>query len=270
MTNESPQHRLANMRYSNTQGKIIPMHHAFLTVQMDRFSRVSAILMPPIFLVLLWLLMPAIMQLWGSIFQFWMGHIYQGSVDYAEVRILGHTLIMPYPLLDAIPPSIEAIYLNLAICVIVFLLTFIVPARIAPMTYMLRATLLIQASASIDRLISPDNFPYTLKIYLLDSLSLSIYMVFLLPVVLGFIYFIFDFGLWRKVTLTLLMLAYYFLTIPCQYMFHAFIIHEWTLLFLPVMYLMFGTLLNVLTFVSIYAFGMSWRSDQKTMNGRGL
>jgi hypothetical protein len=53
-------------------------------------------------------------------------------------------------------------------------------------------------------------------------------------------------------------------------MLHAYIIHEWTLLFLPLMYLLFGTLLDVLMFVSMYAFGMSWRSDAKAMHGRGL
>lgn len=263
--------RIAGLRYSNTQGKIIPLHHAFLTVNMNRFSRNTAIIMPAIFLLIIWLFLPSVMQIWSDVFAFWMSRIYEGgTVAHETVRLLGRELSMPFPLLVAEKPSEHLVYTNLIVCAIAFLLSFLVPARIAPINYLLRAVILIQASASLDRIISPDYFPYTMQIYMVDALTLSIYLIFLLPLVLGFVYYIFDFGLLRKIILTVMMLAYYFLTIPCQYMLHAYIVHEGTLLFLPIMYLMFGTLLNVLMFVSIYSFGMSWRSNNKTMNGRGL
>lgn len=267
MADRKIQPHSANARFSNTQGQIIPLHHAFLTLQMNSFSRVSAIVMPLIFLALIWLFMPMILTLWSVIFEFWMSHIYQGNVDYKTVRILGQNLYMPYPFLGAQMPTEEMVYINLIVCVIAFLVSFLVPARAAPVNYLMRAILLIQASASLDRIISPENFSYTLPIYLVDALSLSIYMIFLLPVVLGFVYYIFDFHLWKKILLTIGMLAYFLLTIPCQYMLHAFIVHEWTLLFLPLMYLMFGTLLNVLMFVSIYGLGMSWKSSKQVRQG---
>ena len=207
---------------------------------------------------------------WGHIFEFWMQGIYGGHAGSHSLRILGRVINLPYPMLEAEVPSFGAVYWNLLICIVLFLASFLMPQRITPVTYLVRATLLIQASASIDRMVSPGDFPYTLLLYLTDALALSIYLVFLLPVILGFVYYIFDFGLWRKVLLTVIMLAYFFVAIPCQYMLHAMIIHAWTLLFLPLMYLLFGTLLNVLMFVSIYAVGMSWHSNVKAMQGRGL
>ncbi len=269
--NKEPQlKRFTSLRYSNTKGNIIPMHHAFLTVQMPGSARITAFVLPLIFLALIWLFLPVIIAGWGGILAFWTDRIYSGNIGHEEARILGRHLTIPYPMLDAETPSSSMVYWNLVICAVAFVLSFLMPSRIAPLTYLTRAALLIQSTASIDRLISPDFFPYTLKLYMTDTLSLCVYLVFLLPAVLGFVYYIFDFGLWRKLVLTILMLAYYFIAIPCQYMLHAVIIHEGTLLFLPLMYLLFGTLLDVLMFVSIYAFGMSWRSSLKSMQGRGL
>ncbi len=270
MKKEALGERLSDLRYSNTRGTVIPLHHAFLTLRMRSFERISAIVMPLFFLAVVWLFLPLIARGWAGIFEFWMQKIYDGHVAYHTTQILGRMIEIPYPMLDAVAPSIEAVHWNLWICIVAFLVSFLMPPRIAPVTYIVRATLLIQSTASIDRLLSPDFFPYTLPLYITDTLSLSVYMVFILPLVLGFIYYIFDFGLWRKVTLTMGMLFYYFLTIPCQYMLHAVIIHEGTLLLLPLMYLMFGTLLDVLMFVSIYAIGMSWHDNNEARNGRGL
>lgn len=268
--NDSFSGKLSTMRFTNAQGRIIPMHHAFLTVHMPKYSRITAMVLPLVFLLLVWLALPFIMHAWTAIMEFWMQLIYGVGVGLEETRILGRSLQVPYPLIYADDPSDDAVFWNLVICGLVFLISFIIPRRIAPFTYLMRATLLIQASASIARMVSPDTFPYTLPVYIVDALSLAMYLIFVLPVVLGFVYYIFDFGFIRKVLLTLVMLGYFFLTIPCQYALHAVIIHEWTLLFLPLMYLMFGTLMDVLMFIAIYAFGMSWHSNEKTMQGRGL
>ena len=263
--------RLKSLRYSNSKGEVIPMHHAFLTLSLERRTRMIAMLLPFVFLFLMWWGLPLVTVLWGDIFHFWMSRIYtDGDIAYEQIRVLGRLVYMPYPLMEADDPSVSMVYWNMGICVVLFLLSFLIPKVMAPVTYLTRAALLIQASASLDRMLAPDDFPYTLKIYMLDTLSLNIYLVFLLPVVLGFVYYIFDFSAGRKIMLTVLMLVYFFITIPCQYMLHAVAIHEWTLLFLPIMYLLFGTLLDVLMFISIYAVGMSWQSKETAMQGRGL
>ena len=119
-------------------------------------------------------------------------------------------------------------------------------------------------------MLSPHFFPYTLKIYLLDAMVQCVYMLFLMPLILGMVYYIFDFTLWRKCLLTIMMLGYFIVAIPCQYMLHAYIIHEWTLLFLPLMYILLGIVMDVLMFVSIYAYGMSWQSRKEALQGRGI
>ena len=257
------------LRYGNAKGSIIPMHHAFKTLHLGSVSRMSAVVLPVFFSAFLWLFLPSIMNLWDHIFFFWMQNIYGSGVGYAPVNILGQDLSIPYPLLDADAPSEIFVHRNLAVCIVAFFITLLISKRLAPFTYFTRAILLIQASASIDRMVSADFFPYTLKGYIVDAMIECTYMLFLIPILLGAVYYIFDFAPWKKILLTLMILGYFFITIPCQYMLHAYIIHEGTLLFLPLMYMMFGTLIDVLMFISLYSFGMSWKSRNAAVEGRG-
>jgi len=258
------------LRYGNTKGKIIPMHHAFKTLHLNRVSRVSAVVLPVLFMALVWLFLPWIFDVWDGIFNFWLERIYHMRASYWPVNILGQDLAIPYPALEADAPSHFMVQMNFWICLLVLAISIVFPLRGAPLTYLLRTALLIQGSASIDRMVSPDFFPYTLPIYLLDAMIQCVYMLFLIPVILGFVYYIFDFTIWRKVLITCLTIGYFLIAVPCQYMLHAYFIHEWTLLFLPLMYILFGIVIDVLMFVSIYSYGMSWRSRKEALQGRGL
>jgi hypothetical protein len=157
--------RLSGLRFSNSQGNIIPLHHAFLTLHLSSFSRIVTIVMPAFFLALIWLLLPFIVSAWGSIFQFWMTNIYGGDIGFSTVRILGQQLTMPFPILEAVKPSMYMVYVNLTVCLIALAVSFMLPTSIAPVTYLLRAALIIQASASIARMLSPDFFPYTILLH---------------------------------------------------------------------------------------------------------
>jgi hypothetical protein len=256
-------------RYRNSHGRVIPIHHAFRTVKLNSFSRTSAVVLPVFFLALVWLFLPMIFDLWGGIFSFWMTHIYHGDIASEPQVIFGQNIYLPYPALEAEMPTKPLVILNFLGCFVIFAVSLLLPKKTMPLNYLLRTIIVIQATASINRLVSPDFFPYTLKIYMLDSLTLCVYMLMLLPPLLGLVYYIFDYPVWRKILLTILMLGYFLVFIPCQYMLHAYLIHEYTMIVLPVLYIFFGMLLDVLTFVSIYAYGMSWRSRRNAMQGRG-
>lgn len=270
MSNNEANTRLSDMRYSNARGKVIPLHHAFLTLQMKSSTRISAMVLPFIFMAAVWFALPTITSFWGDVMEYWMQRIYNGHAASNQISILGQSVNLPYPVLEAPAPSYDMVYWNLVICIELLVASFLIPGKFAPFNYLMRSAIIIQGSASLDRMFSSVMFPYTLPVYIQDMLSLSIYLIFLLPLTLAFVYYIFDFGIWRKLFLTTIMLGYFCIAIPCQYMLHAYLITEWTLLFLPLFYLLFGTLLDVLMFVAIYSIGMSWNSRESARQGRGL
>jgi hypothetical protein len=87
-------------------------------------------------------------------------------------------------------------------------------------------------------------------------------LIGLVPPILGFTYYLFDFSLTQKISLTLLTGAYLTLFIPLQYMLHVYLLHK-SILFMPILYFALGPFLDVLIFVSLYAWGMSWKSQGK-------
>ncbi len=264
-------YRIEKLRFSNTRGAIIPLHHAFLTAPFGKFTRYGIISIPLLFMTAIWFAMPLIVQFWNEIISFWTNAIYKTSVNYSSMQILGQVLEIPTPALEAALPSDILVYGSLLICCFGFFLCFFMPSQWSPLSYLLRAALIIQASASIDRILSPDYFPYTLQAYIADAIALSLYLIFLLPALLGMVYYIFPISWWRKITMSIVMIAYFIIIVPFQYMLHSVLIYEWTLLFLPLFYLLFGVLLEVLMFICLYSIGISWRGDdKKAMSGRDI
>jgi hypothetical protein len=55
---------------------------------------------------------------------------------------------------------------------------------------------------------------------------------------------------------------------PPQYLVHAAIVAKFSLLFLPVLFMIFGTLLDVSILIALYGWAMSWRDREERLAGR--
>ncbi len=248
-------------RHTGTRGTLIKQHHALRSLTLGRSFVLAVILLPLLFDGLLWVKLDSIIWLWERVFHFWVVKLGTGGqVLYTDIAIPGRVLYIPFPNLPTSIPSLAALKVNLVNCVLIFIFSVFIPKRFLPLTYLLRALLVIQISASVYFFINPDSFPYDLAEYISDALVLGIYLMFLVPLLLAMIYYIFDFALWKKIMATTLIIGYFIIFLPFQYMMHAFIISSCSLLFMPVLYLFFGLLLDTLMFVALYAWAMSWRT----------
>ncbi len=90
-------------------------------------------------------------------------------------------------------------------------------------------------------------------------MAMSLYFLFLSPWILGLTYYVFSFSVLRKAALTALVLAYFALAFPMQYLVHALLLQHLSLLAMPLLYLVCGVFLDVMMFVALYSWGMSWR-----------
>ena len=118
--------RMAHLRYRNSQGKIIPLHHAFLTMHLSQFSRIGAVVLAIFFLFALpGFFLPLILTVWEYIFDFWNSRIYTSGLHMQEIMLLGHHLSLPMPDLTAELPTRFAVWMNLFICIVAFIIFFI-------------------------------------------------------------------------------------------------------------------------------------------------
>ena len=255
------QNKIEDLRFRGFGGTSIKLHRSIYQIKLEKTNLIISFLLPLAFNLLLLVFLGNIIELWHSIFSFWLDKIGQGSSITAQAVDLGDYMFwIYYPGLSAGPPSISLWWLTLIGSIIIFLLSFLVPKdRFLPLTYIVRACLLVQATALAYFYWIPTQFPYDLSSYLGNALTMSLFFIFLVPWILGMTYYIFSFSLTQKIALTSLVLGYFLIAFPMQYLLHAYALHHLSLLFLPLFYLVFGAFLDVMMFVALYSWGMSWR-----------
>lgn len=249
------------LRFRGTRGGIIARHRSMRTVEMPRSEIVVSIALA-IIATILWLwVMPLVLIFWARLFEF--GRALLGIAQ--PVRIEPYHLgwfhfDLPSISLPSQPPGIAIWWITAIVTVVLFILSYPLGRRSIPWTYMLRAILFVQMTSLAFFAWAPVRFVYGLQDYMANLLMASLAFITIVPLVLSLTYYIFDVGLLKKLFLTFITLAHLCLLVPLQYLIHAFLIYHGSLLFMPVLYLVFGLSLDVMTFVAFYAWGMSWQS----------
>lgn len=254
--------KILKHRYTGVQGTPILMHRSIRRITLSSSAIFAIILLPIFFDVMLWINLEFITSLWADIFDFFMQKLnFDGQVLYVKTQLLGKNILIPYPDLPTSIPSKIAIYLNIVFSLFFLAIVQFIPKKYLPSTYLLRAALFIQLSASLYYIVHPSGNPYELSGYISGMLNVGIYVLIFTPPLLALIYYIFDLPFWQKFIATFLIIGYFLLATPFQYMLHALIISSLGMLFMPVLYLLFGVLLNTLMFVSLFAWVMTWKTQ---------
>ena len=162
-------------------------------------------------------------------------------------------------------PDTRVLWIAAIACAAVLLLSFLLPERFTPLRYFLRLLVLVQVSAVLFFGFAPDPFPYRLEDHVFILLTAGLVVMALVPLLLGLTLHVFDLALWRKLVLTVLILGHLALFIPLNALVHVWLIMRGTAVLMPVLFLVFGLLLDVFIFVTFYAWALSWRGSE----GRG-
>lgn len=255
------QRKINDMRFRGVRGSAIEQHRAIYQIRLSKRNLVMALLLPLLFNIVLLALLSPVLRLWHVLFEFWSAQLASGAKVLVHAVDLGHYMLaLSSPDLGAAPPSTAMWWGTLIGCVLIVLATrFISPDRFLPVTYIIRACVLVQVTALIYFYCWPTQFPYDAAGYLSDALTMALLFLFMVPWILGLTYYIFSFSLLQNCALTTLILAYFVLAFPMQYMLHAYALHHLGLLYMPLFYLVFGVFLDVMMFVALYSWGMSWR-----------
>jgi hypothetical protein len=91
-----------------------------------------------------------------------------------------------------------------------------------------------------------------------DMLAASLALLSTVPALLGFTFYIFPFGLLKKLGLTAMILAHLTLVAPLQYLVQAYFLYRCSLLYMPLFYMVLGLPLDVMMIIAFYGWGMSW------------
>ena len=120
-----------------------------------------------------------------------------------------------------------------------------------------RGLCVVQASACLFFALAPARFPYGLSQHLDTLLTLGSEFMVIVPLMLGLGWGVLRLPWQLKLLGPLAVLLYFSLWLPHQVVLHAWVLTQASVLFMPVLFLCFGLLLDCWLFISLYAWLVS-------------
>lgn len=246
-------------RFRGYRGGVIPMHRALTHFRLGPMNLLAAISLF-VFFSSVWLFFL------DGLCRFWKQVLAAGIrllPLQAELGLSPHRLTplirfeIPYLRMEPVQPSPQTWGVACAATLLLFAATFFLSKKWIPVVYLLRGVLLIQASALLYFALLPARFPHTPDSYLEGLITSATALISGVPLLFGLVYYIFDFGLLRKALLTSITMAYLALFLPFQILLQALVLQK-TVLFMPLLYIVFGMPLDILLIIAFYSWGMTW------------
>ncbi len=254
---------LRDLRHRGWRGGWISPHRAFAYLPItltDAFTCTTLVFS----LTLGWIhMLKYVSRFWDWIFRYWNHALGLDATVLSATEHWGSFYFsIPYLNLAAGPPDPHTWWITGAVTLGVLAATYFISEEHLPWIYILRFLVLIQGSALIYFVLAAARFPHDLPSYTVAMLNFGTILIGLVPAILGLTYYLFDFNLFKKVWLTLLTGAYLAVFIPLQYIAHVYILQK-SILFMPLLYFVCGPFLDVLIFVGLYSWAMSWKSSHR-------
>ena len=256
-------------RFRGHRGGVITMHRA-----LTRFVLVPLDLITSSLLVLLlsfaWIVsLPWLCRMWSYALEKGMKML----ALHTELGLTEHHItpyirfVIPFPKMEGIAPDAWTWWSTAAAVCLLYAASYLLPKRLLPVTYLLRAVLLLQVTALLYFLFIPASFPHTPGSYMEGLVSYRIALISAVPALFGLTYYIFKFGLIKKIALTALTMSYLSLFLPVQVLLQAMVLEK-SVLFMPILYIVFGLPVDILIILAFYSWGMSWPSEQAVKSGQ--
>ena len=241
------------------RGGVIPMHRALAHFRLGPMNLVIAVFLF-VFFSSIWLVfLPRICHFWNSVLTLGIRILPLR----AEVGLAEHYLTpfircdVPYLRMEPVLPGPQTWWLTCAATLALFAATFLLPSKLIPVIYLLRGILLVPVTALAYFALLPARFPHTPDSYMEGLVTAGTALISTVPLLYGLTYYIFDFGLLKKAFLTAITMTHLALFLPLQVLLQALFLQK-TVLFMPLLYIIFGMPINILIIIAFYSWGMTW------------
>ena len=256
----APPGALARLRTQGVRGGVIPLHRSMIQLRWTPFRIVRAVSMAAAGVVAVLLLLPVIGRLWGELYE-WALPLLGLSGEITWHRIGGGLFFqfqVPIPPVDAPWPTRSHWITVGAMTAGVLLLSLLLPVRYLPARYFLRFVAAVQLVSLGWFALSAPPFPYPVPGYAAGLLTAGLAVLVLVPLALGFGLYVFDHSVTKQAVVTIAIVGHLALLLPLQVLCHVVLIRALSLLVQPTLFFVFGLLVEVLVFVSLYGWAMSW------------
>jgi hypothetical protein len=231
-------------------------------LEVSRWLVIDLLVLPLIFAVTVFVLLEPLMQFWRIVLDAVRVPLELPGVVATRVVDVGpFAVAVPFFTAESVWPAALDLRSGWITTGVLALLGIVLRGRALPLGYLLRAIAVVQLTAQLWFTFASPPFSYSLSQYISGLLVCGVVILLLAPFLVGFTFFIFDFSLWQKILLATMLLVHLAILLPLQAAVHGYMIYRGSLLAMPILFLVFGVLLDVFVYVALYGWGMSWRSS---------
>jgi len=237
----------------------VRQHRAMGHLTFGPYLLLQATVLPILFCGLLLLAQPYLLEFWRDFILTWaqrldMPLVTSGPGSNGTSR-LGIAWLTTDPAWGL--PSARALATTAVLTLAAFGASFSMNGHLLPLKYLLRILCAVQALAVLFFWLHPESFPYGIANHINDLVSMGYSLLVAIPVMLALGYYVLNIGLGIKIVHTVLMLLYFVVFVPFQVIAHMLVLQNLSLLFMPVLYICFGALFDMLVFVALYSWAAS-------------
>lgn len=201
--------------------------------------------------LLLWALQERLMAFWQWVVSTWSGVL--GLSLSTRLSAQGDTLFWTATGDGSFAPSLTQIAATAVLAAAVWLWSGKLSDRFHPLKVGLRALSLIQWSACLFFWLVPASFPYTISSHASALMGMGLGFMFATGPMLALGWGILNMPLLHKILAPVAVLAYFALMLPHKALLHVWLLEHLSILFMPLLFLCFGALLDLWIFVALYA-----------------
>jgi len=246
-------------RFRGYRGGVIAMHRALARFVLEPLDLVTAALLVLLFTFVWIAMLPLVCRFWQAALETGMRML----AMHTELGLTEHQFssyvrfAIPFPRMPGILPDARTWWTSTIVVVVLFAASFLLSNKFMPVMYLLRAVLFLHATALLFFLFLPARFSHSPDSYMEGLTGYAIALITFVPILFGLTYYIFDFGIVRKALLTAMTMGHLTLFVPLQILLQAVVLQK-SVLYMPVLYIVFGLPVNVLIILAFYSWGMSW------------
>jgi hypothetical protein len=206
------------------------------------------------FTAALWWLKPALMAAWEGLILGWAQQL-ELPLAIAQTA-LGREWVLLADAASLVPGPFTGLFTAAGV-IAAFAGTFWMPDRMVPLKYLVRTLCVVQASALLYFMFVPSQFPYTVGGHVSAMLASGYYLMLAMPLLLALGYGVLKLPRHQKLLYPAGLLAWFALMLPHKALLHVWILAEFSVLFMPMLYLCFGLVFDLMVFVALYSWLVS-------------
>jgi hypothetical protein len=241
-----------------TKSPISPDHRSFARINVSHWTALQTLMLPLVFSgTLLWA-EPYLMDAWRTCIVFWASALDLPISLTMQAAQFSRAELSASPINNrAYMPDPTIFWSTVLLTAGLLVSSFRMPARMLPIVYSLRMLCALQIISILFFWFIPAQFTHTISDHAIELANVGYVLMVAIPVMLAAGFYAIKLSLPFKILITVSILGYFAVEIPHQIVLHMLILSKFSLIYMPVLYLCFGPLFNMLIFVALYSLVLS-------------